>query len=136
MGARRGLKRRMRRHRRWWPLWLSLGGALIIAALAALRADPIDRGILGPVIAAGIIAGIAGLVTGVAEGLLQPPAPVALRIRLGPVVLALIVAAVVNAGPWEGFLAALGGAAAGLGLHWSTERAMRGLIGRDEDAED
>jgi len=108
----------------------------VIAALAALRADPIDRGILGPVIAAGIVAGIAGLVTGVAAGLLQPPAPVALRVRLALVVLALIIAVVVNAGPSGSFLAALGGAAAGLGLHWSGERAMSGLIGRDEDAED
>jgi hypothetical protein len=113
-----------------------VGGALVIAALAALRADPVDRGILGPVIAVGIIAGIAGLVTGVAEGLVQPPAPVVLRIRLALVVLALFVAAVVNAGPLGGLLAALGGAAAGLGLHWCGERAMRGLVGRDEDAED
>jgi hypothetical protein len=136
MGARRGLRRRLRRQRPWWPYWLSLGGALLIAALAALRADPIDRGILGPVIAVGVIAGIAGLVTGVAEGLVQPRAPVVLRLRLALVVLALIVAAVVDAGPLGSFLAALGGAAAALGLRWCGERAMRGLVGRDEEDED
>ncbi|MGH2828199.1 MAG: hypothetical protein ACRDKF_14655, partial [Actinomycetota bacterium] len=104
-----------------------------IAALAARRADPIDRGILGPVIAVGVIAGIAGLVTGVVEGLVQPPAPAVLRLRLALVVLVLVVAVVVNAGPLGSFLATLGGAAAALGLRWCGERAMRGLVGRDEE---
>lgn len=80
-----------------------------------------------------VIAGIAGLVTGVAEGFVQPPAPFALRIRLGLVVLALIVAAGLQGDPWGCFLAALGGAAAALGLRWCGEHALRGLVGKDED---
>jgi len=109
-----------------------LGGALVIAALAALRAASVTQGILGPVVAAVIIAGIAGLATGVAEGIVQPVAPVALRIRLALVVLALIIAAALQGDPWGSFLASLGGAAAALGLRWCGEHALRGLVGKDE----
>lgn len=107
----------------------------MIAAVAALRAEPIDRGLVGPVAAAGIIAGICGIVTGVAEGFVQPAAPMALRIRMALVVLALIVAAGLQSGPSAGFLASLGGAAAALGLRWCGERAMNGLLGKDEVGE-
>ena len=112
-----------------------MGGALAIAALAPLRAEPVDQGTLGPVVVAIAIAGIAGLVTGVAEGFVQPPAPLALRIRLGLVVLALIVVAGLQGDPWGSFLAVLGGSAAALGLRWCGEHALRGLVGKDEDAD-
>ena len=114
---------------------MALAGGLVIAALAALRADAVDRGILGPVIATGIIAGSAGLLTGVAEGLVQPPAPVQLRIRLALVLLVLVVAAVVNGGALGSLLTALVGAATALGLRWCGERFLRGLVGRDEDSD-
>jgi len=103
----------------------------VIAARAALGAASITQGILGPVVAAVIIAGIAGLVTGVAEGFVQPVAPIARRIRLALVVLALIVAAALQGDPLGSFLASLGGAAAALGMRWCGEHALRGLVGDD-----
>jgi hypothetical protein len=135
MGLGRGLKRKVRRYRRWWPELLALSGGLVIAALAALRGGSVAEGILGPVIATAIIGGIGGLLAGVAEGLVQPPPPFQLRIRLGLVVLVLLVAALANGSALGSLLAALVGAAVALGLGASGARLMAGLIGRDEDSD-
>jgi hypothetical protein len=107
-------------------------GSLVVVGLVALRGEGTDQGVAGPLLAVGLIAGLAGLATGIAEGLVQPPAPTSLCIGLVLVVLALVAAATLRSGPLVAGLAALTGAAAALGLRWCGRRVMEALLGRDE----
>lgn len=130
---RRSLMRSLRRHRRWWPYWLAVAGAVAVALFAAVRSGPGGRGIAGPVVAVAVIAVIAGFATGLAEGFMQPRLIASLRIRLGLVVLVLIAAAILGDEPLGSGLAALCGAGVALVLRWCGQRMLGSMVGRDED---
>ncbi len=125
-------KRALRRHRMWWPPVFALMGALAVALVKALG-DSADHGIVGPVVAVCVIAAGAGLLTGVGEGLVQPPPPIKLRVRLVLVILVLFAAATLRGGAVAAGLAALAGSGVALGLHTSGGRVMSALVGRDDD---
>jgi hypothetical protein len=81
-----------------------------------------------------VIAGLAGLVTGVIEGLVQPSAPVRLRISMALVFLALVSAAILDGGPLVAGSSALTGSGVVLGSAWVGRRIMSGLLpGSDEN---
>ncbi|MGH2698274.1 MAG: hypothetical protein ACRDJL_03625 [Actinomycetota bacterium] len=127
-----GIARTLRRYRPWWPPGIALAGALLVILIVALRGEPVDQGVAGPLLAVSLIAGLAGLATGVAEGLVQPSASLQLRIQTVLVVLALVAAGTLRSGALVAGLAAIVGAAAALGLRWCGRRVLEALVGRDE----
>jgi len=119
--------RRLRRYRTWWPLWLAGVGALIVALVTALAPSD-DRGVAGPLLTVCVIAALAGLVAGVAVGLIQVSAPIELRIRLVLVVFVLVTAAIVDGGSLAAGLAALTGSGVALGSELFGRRIMSALL--------
>ena len=104
-----------------------------MALVEAVRGTSVDRGIAGPLIVVCVILALAGLVTGVTEGIVQPSAPTELRIRMALVVLALATAAMVGGGALVVGLVALLGSGVALGAAWCGRRVMTALLGRDND---
>jgi len=116
-----------------WPVGLAGAGAIIVALVEAVRGTSLDRGLAGPLVVVCVVLGLAGLITGVAEGLVRPSASNELRIRMGLVVLALVTAATVRGGALVVGLAALIGSGVALGSRWCGLRVMSALLGRRED---
>jgi hypothetical protein len=122
-----GFRRGLRRYRPWWPLGLAGAGALIVALVEVVwRSD--DRGIAGPLLTICLIAGLAGLVTGVTEGLVQASPRIELRIRLALVLLALATATILGGGPIVAGLSSLIGSGVALGSAWLGLRIMSALL--------
>jgi hypothetical protein len=117
----------------WWPPVLAVLGALTVVLVKALGDSPANHGVVGPVVAVCVIAAGAGMLTGVGEGLVQPPQPIQLRVRLVLVTLVLLAAATLRGGTVAAGLAALVGSGVALILHWCGSRAMSALVGRDDD---
>jgi hypothetical protein len=122
-----GFRRRIRRYRPWWPLGLAGAGALIVALVEVGRTSG-DRGIVGPLLTVCLIAGLAGLVAGVTEGLVQASPRIERRIRLALVVLALVTAMIFGGGPIVAGLSALTGSGVALGSAWLGLRIMSALL--------
>jgi hypothetical protein len=127
-----GFRRGLRRYRPWWPLGLAGAGALIVALVEAGRTSD-DQGIAGPLLTVCVIAGLAGLVTGVTDGLVQESPRIELRIRLALVVVALATAMILGGGPIVAGLSALTGSGVALGSEWLGRRIMLALMGRDDE---
>jgi hypothetical protein len=127
-----GLRRRLRRYRSWWPLWLAGAGALIVALVEAVRTGD-DQGIAGPLLTVCVITGLAGLATGVTEGLVQTSPRIELRIRLALVVLALVTAAILGGGAIVAGVTALTGSGVALGTAWLGLRSMSALLPPPDD---
>jgi hypothetical protein len=123
-----GFRRRFRRYRPWWPLGLAGTGAIIVAVVETIRRTGDDHGIAGPLAVVCLIAGLAGLVTGVIEGVLQPSAPIQLRIRMALVVVALIAAAILGGGALAAGAAVLIGSGVALGSEWCGLVVMSTLL--------
>ncbi len=127
-----GFRRRLRRYRPWWPLWLAGAGAIVVALIAATL-PPSDQGFAGPLVVVWVITGLAGLITGVIVGIVHPSAPIELRIRMGLVVLALVTAAAVRGSPLAAGLSALIGSGVALGSLWCGRRIMSALLPQSDD---
>jgi len=128
-----GFRRRLRRYRPWWPVGLAGAGAIVFALVEAVRGTSVDRGIAGPLAVVCAILVLAGLITGVIEGIVQPSAPNELRIQLALVVLALATAAMVGGGALVVGLAALLGSGFALGAAWCGRSVMMALLGNVDD---
>jgi hypothetical protein len=128
-------RRRLRKYRVWWPVWLALAGTIILVLVGAVRSSGDDKGFAGPLVTVCVIAGLAGLVTGVIGGLLQPSAPVQLRINMALVFLALLFGAILNGGSLVAGLSALTGSGVALGSAWVGRRIMSGLLPRPDENE-
>jgi hypothetical protein len=128
------IRRRFRRYRVWWPVGLAVAGTLILGLVGAIRSSGEDPGFAGPLVTVCLIAALAGLVSGVIEGLVQPSAPVQLRINMALVILALLSAAILDGGPLVAGLSALAGSGVALASAWVGRRIMSGLLpGSDEN---
>jgi len=123
-----GFRRRLRRYRRWWPAGLAVAGTVILVLVGTIRSSGDDQGIAGPLVTVCVIAGLAGLVTGVTAGLIHVSAPIEVRIRLALVVLVLVMAAIVDGGSLAAGLAALTGSGVALGSEWFGRRIMAALL--------
>jgi len=130
-----GFRRRLRRYRRWWPAGLAVAGTVILVLVGTIRSSGDDQGIAGPLVTVCVIAGLAGLVSGVIEGLVQPSAPVRLRIDMALVILALLSAAILGGGPLVAGATALTGSGVALGSAWVGRRIMSGLLPASDENE-
>jgi hypothetical protein len=115
-----------------WPLGLAGAGSLVVVLVEAVRTSD-DQGIAGPLLTGCVIAGLAGLVTGVTEGLVQSSPGIELRTRLALVVLALITAAILGSGAIVAGVTALTGSGVALGSAWFGLRIMSALLPRPDD---
>jgi hypothetical protein len=127
-----GYRRRLWRYRSWWPLWVAGAGAIVVALIAATLPSS-DQGFAGPLVVVCLITGLAGLVTGVVVGIVQPSAPIELRIRMGLVVLALVTSAAVRGDPLAAGLSALIGSGIALGALWCGRRVMSAMLPQSDD---
>ena len=125
--------RRLRSHRAWWPVALAVLGAPAVALWHFVREADAGGGIAGPLVATGLVAAFSGLLTGVAEGIVQPSVGIRDRVRTALVVLALLAAAVLGGGPLGAALAALLGSGVALGARRFGLGVMAALVGRDID---
>ena len=127
-----GYRRRLRRYRPWWPLWLAGAGAIVVALIVAAL-SPSDQGFAGPLVVVILITDLAGLITGVIVGIVHPSASSELRIRMGLVVLALVTATAVRGNPLAAGLSALIGCGVALGSLWCGRRIMSALLPQGDD---
>ena len=104
-----------------------------MALVEAIRGTSVDRGIVGPLVVVCVILSLAGLIAGVAEGLVRPSAPNELWIQMALVILALATAATVRGGELVVGLAALVGSGVALGSAWCGRRVMMALLGNVND---
>jgi len=130
-----GFGRRLRRYRPWWPVGIAVAGTLILVLVGTIRSSGDDQGIAGPLVTVCVLAGLAGLITGVIEGLVQPSAPAQLRINIALVFLALISAAILGGGPVVAGSSALTGSGVALGSAWVGRRIMSGLLPTSDEKE-
>ena len=128
-----GFRRRLRRYRPWWPGGLAIAGTILLVLVAAIRSTGEDQGIAGPLVTVCVIAGLAGLATGVTAGLIQVSAAIEVRIRVALVVTVLVTAAILDGGSLVAGLAALTGSGVALGSEWIGRRIMSALLPEVKD---
>jgi hypothetical protein len=105
----------------------------MLVLVRAVRSSGDDQGLAGPLVTVCVIAGLAGLAAGVMEGLVQPTAPVQLRMSMALVLLALLSAAILEGGSLVAGMSALIGSGAALGSAWVGRRIMSTLLPPDEN---